>query len=248
MRKHGGFFLPLPFQSEEYQSTTYLCGVQDHLIIVAGGVGDRMGAALPKQFLVLAGTPIICRTVNRFLEYNEDLAITIVVHPEYVKLCEELLNRAGIEHPVHLVKGGQNRFESVKAGLSSLPEGNGIIAIHDSVRPFVSLDTIDLCFRTAREKGNAIPVLPVFESLRMLDGDASRVVDREAYRVVQTPQCFEQSLIQKAYQQEYNSSFTDDASVVEKMNVAVNLVEGNRENIKITVSEDLHLAMGLIKD
>jgi 2-C-methyl-D-erythritol 4-phosphate cytidylyltransferase len=222
--------------------------VQDHLIIVAGGVGDRMGAALPKQFLELAGVPIICRTVNRFLEYNNSLHITIVIHPEYVDLCKDLLDKAGIDHPIGLVEGGKNRFDSVKAGLDSLPEGDGIVAIHDSVRPFVSFDTIDLCFHTARAKGNAVPAISMFESLRIVEKETSRIVDRDVFRVVQTPQCFDKSLIQDAYQQAFDPSFTDDASVAEKMNTVINLVEGNRENIKITVKGDLQIAQGLVQD
>jgi 2-C-methyl-D-erythritol 4-phosphate cytidylyltransferase len=205
-----------------------------------------MGEAKPKQFIDLGGKPIICWTVQRFREYNPSLKITVVVHVEYKSLCREIFEKEEIGSEINFVDGGDTRFQSVKNGLNSLDNELGIVAVHDSVRPFVSINTIEACFETARIKGNAVPVIPVFESMRMVVGAGTEIVDRSAFRIVQTPQCFEKSLIVDAYKQEFRNAFTDDASVVEFLNVPINLVDGNRDNIKITTKADFRIACGLI--
>lgn len=204
-----------------------------------------MGSAQPKQFLELGGKPILCRTIERFQSYNPELRMIVVMNPNYLEFCEELFDRYLDCEPPLLVEGGADRFHSVRNGLDAIKETMGIVGIHDAVRPFVSQDTIEACYETARARGNAIPVVRVFESLRQVNGDGSKVIDREEFRIVQTPQCFELSMIKDAYAQG-EGNFTDDASVVEACNIPINLVEGNRENIKITTPADLKIAEGLV--
>ncbi|MFN4233736.1 MAG: 2-C-methyl-D-erythritol 4-phosphate cytidylyltransferase [Bacteroidia bacterium] len=215
--------------------------MQKSVIIVAGGSGKRMGTTIPKQFLLLKSKPVLMHTIEQF--YNYDFAIEIiVVLPQaqiayWNKLCKE--HHFKIEHTI--VEGGSERFYSVKNGIEKLLN-SGTVAIHDGVRPLVSIDTIKRTFTKAEKTGAAIPVMPVIESLRKIDGLNSFAVNRSQYVTVQTPQCFNIELIKKAYLQNFSSDFTDDASVVEKMGIKVALVDGNVENIKITSPLDLMLA------
>ncbi len=219
----------------------------NYALIVAGGSGSRMNADVPKQFLLLNEKPVLMHTIERFHEFDNAMEI-IVVLPEtqfslWKNLCREYKFR--IQH--QLVAGGSVRFESVKNGLSKI-QGDGIVAIHDGVRPLVSFETIGRCFEVARLKGNAIPVMPVIESLRMIDGENSKAVDRSSFVTIQTPQVFNVSEIKAAYNQPFNEAFTDDASVLEAAGLAINLVEGNIENIKVTHPADLIFAGMLIKN
>ncbi|MCK3683717.1 2-C-methyl-D-erythritol 4-phosphate cytidylyltransferase [Maribellus sp. YY47] len=215
-------------------------------LIVAGGSGSRMNNEVPKQFLELAGKPVLMHTFEAF--YSFDTAIRFVlVLPEsefqrWKELCEK--HHFNINH--HLAAGGSSRFESVKNGLDCIPE-DGIVFIHDGVRPLVSKQTLQNCLDTARVKGNALPVVPVSESVRYIDGSKNTSLDRSKYFLVQTPQTFTLSLIKKAYQQPYSELFTDDASVLENMGTNIVTVEGNRENIKITFPEDLRIATLLLQ-
>jgi 2-C-methyl-D-erythritol 4-phosphate cytidylyltransferase len=220
----------------------------DYIIIVAGGKGLRMGTDIPKQFLPVAGKPILMRTIERFYEYNKELGIILVL-PEcqqeyWNKLCHEY--DFDIKHTV--VNGGATRFESSKNGLTAIPDGEeGIVGIHDGVRPFVSTDVIDCCYETARDEYAAIPVLPVTDTIRFIDkqGGGKNVL-RSDYRVVQTPQAFDISLLKQAFNQPYSESFTDDASVVETLGCQVAMVDGNRENIKITTPFDIKVAEAIL--
>lgn len=205
-----------------------------------------MGTALPKQFLEVAGRPIILRTIDTFYKWNPNLNIVVVMNAEFIQLWDEVVEQFGLEPKVQVVEGGRERFHSVQNGLKAIKEDTGVIAIHDAVRPFVSEECIERCVHKAREKGNAIPVVSLVESIRQLDPAGSSSVDRSQFRIVQTPQCFDAKLIQDAYQQEFDSSFTDDASVAEKMGIGINLVDGNVENIKITNSSDLAFAEMLV--
>lgn len=216
--------------------------MQDFVIIVAGGLGKRMGTPLPKQFIEIGKKPILMRTIKRFSTARPDLKIIVSLHRDYFDHWESLCKDHRFEIPHQIVAGGANRFASVQAGLEHISESKGVVAIHDAVRPFVSVDTIKKCFESARSNGNAVPVIPVAESLRQLDGEKNKSVSRSNFRLVQTPQCFDISVIKEAYRQEFSEKFTDDASVLESTGQRINLVEGNRENIKITTATDLQFA------
>lgn len=216
--------------------------MRDHAIIVAAGKGSRMNSPLPKQFIEVAGKPILAHTLEKFNAFNPKLNLLVVLHPDYVSVWEDLRNAFQINIAHTVVKGGEQRFHSVRNALLSIEDESGIVAIHDAVRPFVGFKTLETCFAAARTHCNAIPALTVDDSLRVVNNKQSSSVDRTAYRIVQTPQCFELSLIRRAYSQPYSNLFTDDASVLESLGEPIHLVHGNRENFKITYPEDLRLA------
>lgn len=210
-------------------------------LIVAGGSGTRMKGKIPKQFLELNGKPLLMHTFEAFKKYDHKIHFVLVL-PEvqlinWKKLCVKY--DFNVKHSV--VAGGENRFHSVKNGLSAIHD-DGIVFIHDGVRPLVSVQTIDNCFKTAHDKGNALPVISPSESVREVLNGNSRAVDRDRFFLVQTPQTFKISIIKKAYEQNFLDKFTDDASVLENTGQKINLVNGNRENIKITYPEDLLIA------
>jgi 2-C-methyl-D-erythritol 4-phosphate cytidylyltransferase len=217
------------------------------VLIVAGGSGSRMNSVVPKQFMLISGKPVLMHTIRRFYDYDPESEIIVVLPKEQIqtwnKLCDDY--RFRIKHAV--AEGGSVRFESVRNGLSVI-EGEGLVAIHDGVRPLVSRETINRCFETAEMKGNAVPVMPANESLRRIEGDCNKAVDRTEYVSVQTPEVFRISEIKEAYKSDYNDTFTDDASVLEHAGFKINLVEGNKENIKITHPVDIIIAETLIKD
>lgn len=217
----------------------------DYIIIVAGGKGLRMGTDIPKQFLEVGGKPILMHTIERFASYDEKLQIILVLPHEQQDYWHELCMKHNFTIPHTIVDGGDTRFQSCKNGVMAIPEDvtDGVVGIHDGVRPFVSHEVIECCFETARDEYAAIPVMPVVETLRYVDrhGGGKNVM-RDDYRVVQTPQTFDLSLLRQAYNQPYQESFTDDASVVEALGCNVQMVEGNRENIKITTKFDLKVA------
>lgn len=211
------------------------------VIIVAGGSGLRMGTDLPKQFLELGGKPVLMHTIQRFYDFDPNseliLVLPLLQQGYWAHLC--LDHSFTLSHQV--ATGGETRFHSVQSGLR-LIQGEGIVFIHDGVRPLVSRETLVRCFETAREFGNALPVLPVLESLRIIKDDQNRAVDRSKYFIVQTPQTFHSAQILQAFSQPYDPAFTDDATVAEKAGFPIHLVEGNRENIKITTPTDLIIA------
>lgn len=215
---------------------------QYNVVIVAGGTGSRMHSNIPKQFIEIKGKPIIVHTIEKFIEFDEYINIIVSVHPEYMTDANFMLAEFFPEKNIHLVAGGETRFHSVKNGLNAIANKNDIVGIHDAARPFVSVDTIRRCFETAALKGNAIPVVPVNESLRLVTNGINKAVSREDYKIVQTPQCFVVSTIKEAFHQEYSPFFTDDATVLEGMGENICLVEGNPENIKITNPYDLTFA------
>jgi 2-C-methyl-D-erythritol 4-phosphate cytidylyltransferase len=219
--------------------------MQLYVVIVAGGTGKRMGVDTPKQFLELAGRPVLMHTIERFRTFNETIEIITVLPENQLRHWNELQNKYSFNIPHTLVKGGQERFFSVKKGLQFV-DTPGLVAIHDGVRPLVSAETIKRCFDAAEKYGNAIPVVSPGDSLRMVSEQGSRPVNRLNIKQIQTPQVFDAELIKKAYLQEYNPDFTDDATVLEKTGNKIQLVEGNRENIKITNPEDLFIAQTLL--
>lgn len=216
-------------------------------LIVAGGTGTRMNASVPKQFLKLGEKPVLMHTIEKFVNYGSAIEIILVLPSDQFGYWKELCIQYNFKIPHRLVAGGSVRFGSVKNGLSEIRE-EGLVAIHDGVRPLVSIGTIDRCFKVAEEKGNALPVMPVVESVRMVEGNSNFPVDREKYVAVQTPQVFRISEIKQAYNLGFDPSFTDDTMVLERLGIQINLVEGNRENIKITHKTDLIIAEALLED
>ena len=217
----------------------------DYIIIVAGGKGLRMGTDIPKQFLPIGGKPVLMRTLERFREYSKELQIILVLpkaqQDYWHQLCEEY--HFNVEYM--LADGGETRFHSVQNGLALVPDdAEGVVGVHDGVRPFPSVDVIRNCYETARSVKAAIPVVPVVETLRHITEGTK---PRGEYRLVQTPQCFDIQLLKAANKQPYNDGFTDDASVVEAFGFDVTLVEGNRENIKITTPFDMTIAEALLQ-
>jgi 2-C-methyl-D-erythritol 4-phosphate cytidylyltransferase len=216
-----------------------------YALIVAGGSGKRMGAEMPKQYLEIAGRPVLMHTLERFKSFSDSIEIIAVLPENQLRFWGELQKKYSFNVPHTLVKGGKARFFSVRNGLKFIDDP-GLADIHDGVRPFVSIDTIRRCFETAERLGNAVPVIPPSDALRMVSEQGSMPVNRLLVRQVQTPQVFHSSLIKKAYQQDYLPEFTDDATVLERTGTRINLVDGNRENIKITTPEDLIISAALL--
>jgi len=212
-----------------------------YAIIVAGGAGSRMKSEIPKQFIELGGLPILMHTLNRFKEADEDIKIVLVLPETQFKFWETLCSKYNTV-PHQLVKGGKTRFQSGFNGLQAI-ENEGLVAIHDGVRPFVSVEIINESFKIAAAKGTAIVSVGSKDSVRV-NGQA---VDRSTVKLIQTPQTFQISLIKKAFEIEELSTFTDDASVAEHAGFEINLIEGNYENIKITTPEDLIWAEVLLR-
>ena len=216
----------------------------DYAVIVAGGKGLRMGASIPKQFLPVNGLPILMLTIKRFREYDGSLRIILVLPKEQHEYWNELCKNYHFTDAYAVVEGGETRFHSVRNGLAAIPDDTqGVVGIHDGVRPFPSVEVIRACYGTARTAKAVIPVVPVVETVRhIMPGGKTETVDRADYRLVQTPQTFDIQLLKQAYAQPYRDCFTDDASVVESAGHEVTLIEGNRENIKITTPFDLRIA------
>ena len=219
----------------------------DYVIIVAGGKGLRMGSDIPKQFLPIGGKPVLMRTLERFRAYDEALQIILVLPEAQQDYWRGFCEQYHFEVEYQLANGGQTRFHSVQNGLALVPDdAEGVVGVHDGVRPFPSIEVIRNCYETAREKKAVIPVIPVVETMRHLEGEQSVTVPRGDYRLVQTPQTFDIQLLKAANRQPYNDGFTDDASVVESYGHEITLVEGNRENIKITTPYDITVAEAII--
>ena len=209
------------------------------VIIVAGGKGLRMGGDLPKQFMPLRGKPVLMHTIEVFYRWDATVDLISVIPEEHVSYWNMLCKELNFTIPHRTVYGGKTRFHSVCNALQDCSESKGLIAVHDGVRPFVDWGVISSCFDAAESYGAAIPVIPVIESVREVNGDESRPFDRNRLCIVQTPQVFHADILQKAYEQPYDERFTDDASVVEASGHPIRLVQGNRENIKITTPMDL---------
>ena len=222
--------------------------MERYAILVAGGKGLRMGGDIPKQFLPIGGKPVLMRTIEVFCQAYPDIHIILVLPVSQQDYWQRLCRDYHFTIPVQIADGGETRFHSVSNGLKLIPEGaEGIVGVHDGVRPFVALETIRRCYEEAMEKGAVVPVVSVVETVRQLLKDGTSVtVPRDEYKLVQTPQTFRISLLKEAYQQPYTSFFTDDASVVEALGKPVHLVEGNRENIKITTPADIRFVNGLL--
>ena len=219
--------------------------MKKYIIIVAGGSGSRMGSVTPKQFLELVGLPILMHTLKKFQQSIVGGEIILVLPEKERNTWQALCEKHHFDVPHQIVNGGESRFHSVQNALQKVNE-KSIVAIHDGVRPLVSETVINNCMQSAEKIGAAIPTLPIHDSFRKISDKGSQIRDRSKFVLVQTPQCFQSEIILKAYQQEYQNSFTDDASVVEELGHNIYLEEGNKENIKITTPEDLKIAEALI--
>lgn len=216
----------------------------EHALIVAGGKGTRIKSVLPKQFIELNGKPILLHTLEAFIRYSPSIRIVLVLPEDDFETWRSICKKFEFNYSVTLQKGGETRFQSVKNGLQNIAEG--LVAIHDGVRPLVSEDIIGASFRLAAIHKCAIAAVRLKESIRMTDQDNTKAVDRSRFRLIQTPQTFDVSLIKKAYEQKEDNSFTDDASVAERAGNIISLFEGSYENIKITTQEDLIVAKALM--
>lgn len=214
-------------------------------IIVAGGSGKRLGGPVPKQFQTVKGRPLLMWTIEAFHRFDPGMDLIVVLPQEHFDIWKALCmgHRFFITHDV--VAGGEQRWHSVKAGLEKV-EGDGLVAVHDGVRPLVSSDLIARCFYAADKSAAAIPVVPVVPSIRETTADGSRALDRSKLLAVQTPQCFHADLLRKAFEQPYDSTFTDEATLVERLGVKMTLVEGEENNIKVTNAMDMRVVEALL--
>lgn len=219
--------------------------MKKYALIVAGGVGERMGADIPKQFLNIAGQPILMHTISAFYRYDHQMEIIVVLPVSQFSKWTTLSLQYDFDIPHRMIAGGSTRFHSVKNGLNSIEE-EGIVAIHDGVRPLIDTDVIKESIEVAEKMGNAVASVDLKDSIRQIDGLLSKAVDRSQYRAVQTPQTFKVSLIKEAYRIEHDDSITDDACVAEVAGHQINMIDGSYSNIKITTSEDLVMAEAIM--
>lgn len=221
-----------------------------YAIIVAGGSGSRMGSEIPKQFLLLAGKPILLHTIEQFLKI-EGIHIILVLPEKDIEYWNELTQtlqlKPGLLSAVKIVVGGKSRFQSVKNGLAHVG-ADALVAVHDGVRPLVSTEIISQSFIVANERGNAVTSVLLKDSIREVDeSNQNKALERTRFRLMQTPQTFKAEIMKKAFEVEEQSFFTDCASVLEFAGYAINLIEGSYENIKVTTPEDLIVAEALLK-
>ena len=214
-------------------------------IIVAGGKGLRMGSDLPKQFLMLRGKPVLMRTLEIFSDYDPSMEMILALPEDHIPYWMELCAKYHFNKVVSIVAGGETRYHSVKNALETIA-GKGIVAVHDGVRPLITSSLIDRCFCAAEKYNNAIPCLSVSESMRKVNGDNNHRVDRSEFVLIQTPQVFEVSILKEAFRQSYRDEFTDEASMIEYLNIPVHLVEGIPQNIRITNRADLLFAEAIL--
>ncbi len=220
--------------------------MEQYVLIIAGGMGKRMNMDIPKQFIPIAGKPVLMHTIAKFWHYNPKSTIIVIIPKEHIPLWKDLCVEFNFKIEHQIVRGGKERFYSVKNGLKLVPD-NSLVLIHDGVRPLVSHETIQRVIDGSMEKGNAIPYIDMTQSVRKITKGKNKMIDRDQLKLIQTPQGFNSSLIKEAYKKRYRASFTDDASVYEVLGNEVNLVKGNHKNIKITSSTDLHIVDCLLK-
>lgn len=216
-------------------------------IIVAGGSGTRMGSKTPKQFMLIGGKPILMHTIEKFLSYDFSLQVILVLPANAMKMWYALCDKHQFYPPIMTVTGGNTRFQSVKNGLKRISAKEGVVAVHDGVRPFVTSEIIRKSFETAQLHGAAVTCVPLKDSVRITNEDGSnQAVNRSAYRLVQTPQTFKLDWMRTAFEKEEQSTFTDCASVLDFAGYPITLVEGDYENIKITTSDDMLWAESIL--
>jgi len=220
--------------------------MEKYAVIVAGGSGRRMGTDRPKQFLLLHGKPVLWHTLSAFLSAFDDLHIVLVLPQPFLEEGTAIAQLTGLPGRIQLVKGGATRYDSVKSGLAVVPD-NAIVFVHDGVRCLVTPALIQRCYTGALEKGNAIPAIAAVDTIRIAGAGGNKQVDRNLVRVIQTPQTFFSSTLKAAFEQPYNDSFTDEATVAERLGENINLVEGETTNIKITSPMDLLVAEKILE-
>lgn len=220
--------------------------MKKYAVIVAGGKGVRMGSAVPKQFLPLNGQPILYHTIKAFADAFADMQLVLVLPQDQLSYAQMVLQSFPERIDITIVVGGETRFHSVQNGLKVV-EHDSVVFVQDGVRPLVTKELIQRCYVQAIEKGSAIPAIPVADSMRILEDEDSRPIDREQMRIIQTPQTFKAEVILPAFNQEYQAAFTDEATVVEAYGDVVYLVDGERSNIKVTTPEDMIVAEALLK-
>jgi 2-C-methyl-D-erythritol 4-phosphate cytidylyltransferase len=211
------------------------------VIIVAGGTGTRMKSGTPKQFMLLAGRPVLMYSLSAFHEAIPGINIVVALPALLFQQWDELCTRYDLPIPHRVAAGGETRFHSVKNALDLLPS-TGLVAVHDAARPLVTRSLIQRTFAVASQTGNCIPVVTPAESLRQVTADGSIALNRTGYRTVQTPQVFRTATLKKAYEQDFRDSFTDDATVVESLGEKITLTDGDPSNIKLTHPHDLQIA------
>ncbi len=219
--------------------------MKKYAVIVAGGTGTRMGSAIPKQFMVLNGKPVLLHTIDTFLSAYHDLQIILVLPAAFEEQGRQLILQSAAPSRIQMVFGGATRFHSVQNGLKMIREAS-VVFVHDGVRCLVTEKLIKRCYEQALVKGNAIPAVAVNDSIRMKEGNKTKVVDRNRLLAVQTPQTFLSDIILHAFEQPYKEAFTDEATVAEAAGYEVFMIEGEKENIKITLPADLLIAEQLI--
>jgi 2-C-methyl-D-erythritol 4-phosphate cytidylyltransferase len=210
-------------------------------LIVAGGNGTRMKNDIPKQFLFLKNKPILYYSIKVFLDTYDDIEIILVLPEEHIGKGQEIVDGYFDATKIIITAGGRTRFHSVKNGLA-LVKDEAIIFVHDGVRCLLTKDLIKKCYEAALELGNAIPAVDCSDSVRMLTSNGNKIIDRKKIKLIQTPQTFHSKILLPAYQIDYKDQFTDEATVVEAFGLKVNLIEGEKDNIKITTPEDLIFA------
>jgi 2-C-methyl-D-erythritol 4-phosphate cytidylyltransferase len=218
-----------------------------YALIVAGGSGSRMGTDTPKQFLPIGNAPILMHTIKRFFTSTEHVNIILVLPTEQMDRWHQLCEKYSFSIPHLIIAGGSNRFQSVKNGLNSIGETEGLVAIHDGVRPFISKRIIEESYKVAKSKGNAVAAVEIKDSIRVVEKGINKSVDRAHYKIIQTPQTFQIHQIREAFHKATTTNFTDDASVAEAAGFSIELIEGAYENIKITTPEDLAMAEAILK-
>jgi len=221
--------------------------IKRYAIIVAGGSGTRMNTPVPKQFMNLGGRPVLMHTISRFAEAGLEMEIILVLHQTQIEYWNKLCVEYSFNVPLTVVEGGDSRFQSVKNGLGLIKE-EGIVGIHDAVRPLVSAKLINSAYKASEMYGNTVPAIPLNDSIRQIESTLSIAVDRSKYCIIQTPQCFKTEIIKKAYEQDYKYTFTDDASVAESLGEKIHLIDGHSDNIKITTPRDFIIAEALLKN
>jgi len=214
-------------------------------IIVAGGMGRRMGGSIPKQFMLLGGKPVLCWSIETFHAFDHAMPIIVVLPEQQIMMWRTLCMGHNFHVPHEVVAGGEERFHSVREGLK-LVVGDPVVAVHDGVRPLVSVELLARCFAAAETHGSAIPVVPLSSSVREVKGGSSQAIDRSHLRAVQTPQCFRAALLRKAFERPYDPAFTDEATLVERLGEPVHLVDGDERNLKMTTTLDLRIAEALL--
>jgi 2-C-methyl-D-erythritol 4-phosphate cytidylyltransferase len=217
----------------------------NHVVIVAGGLGTRMKSNTPKQFMQLAGKPVVFYSMERFHAFDPTINIVLVLPEKHVNEWKGLCEQHNFSIPHTIALGGPTRFHSVKSGLNAIDTTDGIVGVHDGARPLINPILIQEAYTIAEKHGNAIPAIAPAETVRELNGPVSKQLNREHLRLIQTPQCFKLSTLKRAYEAPYNEVFTDDASVAEDMGERIHLIEGDRANIKITTPADLTIAEAL---